>query len=272
MVNGYVPTSLNEALSLLSANALVPYAGGTDLMIEEDREGAYLFLHKIPELKQLREDEEYLYIGAGCTFTELLESELTPAILKEALALIAAPAIRNEGTIGGNIGNGSAKADSALIFFVADAKLRLASSRGERIVPIQAFYKGRKQLDLAPDELIVEVQLPKKWLDSYYYHKVGARKALAISRLAFAGLMAVEGGKIAHCATAFGAVSDVIIRREDIDAMLIGKTLEEAKAAKGAYLQAYDDAIVPIRGRVSAEYRKQVCQNLLEDFLERFGI
>ncbi len=272
MVNGYAPTSLSEALDLLAAHKLTPYAGGTDLMIEEEREDAFLFLHNIPELKTVTQDDEYLRFGAGCTFTELLEHTLTPALLKEALALIAAPAIRNEGTIGGNIGNGSAKADSALIFFVTDAKLRLVSSKGERIVPIKAFYKGRKQLDRASDELIAEVLMPKKWLGGYTYQKVGARKALAISRLSFAGLMTIENGTIAHCATAFGAVSDVIIRREDLDAMLVGKTVEEAKAEKAAYLKAFDTAIVPIRGRVSEEYRKNVCLNLLGDFLTQFGI
>lgn len=272
MVNGYNPTSLREALELLAAHSLTPYAGGTDLMIDENRTESYLFLHRIPELKQVYEDEDLVYLGAGCTFSELLEHELTPALLREALALIAAPAIRNEGTIGGNIANGSSKADSALIFFVTDSRLRLASERGERIVAIQEFYKGSKQVDLAPDELIVEVQIPKRWLRSYYYQKVGARKALAISRLSFAGLMTIEEGRVVHCATAFGAVASVVIRRADIDSLLVGKTLNEAKAVKKAYLDAYEEAIVPVRGRVSAEYRKQVCLNVLQDFLEQFGI
>lgn len=272
MVNGYAPSSLNEALDLLAKSKLTPYAGGTDLMIEEKRDDTYLFLHNIAELKSVREDHETIYLGAGCTFAELLEHETTPALLKEALALIAAPAIRNEGTIGGNIGNGSAKADSVLIFFVTDAKIKLASSRRERVVPIAEFYKGRKQLDLESDELIVEVQMPKKWLGSYYYEKVGARKALAISRLSFAGLMTIEQGVITHCATAFGAVADTVIRRNDIDELLIGKTLEEARGVKEAYLKAYEEVIVPIQGRVSAEYRKQVCLNLLRDFLAQYGI
>lgn len=74
--------------------------------------------------------------------------------------------------------------------------------------------------------------MPKKWLSSYSYQKVGARKALAISRLSFGGLMTIEDGKIVYCATAFDAVSDVIIRREDLDAMLIEKTIAEAKVEK----------------------------------------
>jgi CO/xanthine dehydrogenase FAD-binding subunit len=261
----FIPTTLDAALKLRAEFPLTPYAGGTDLMI--DGRGPYLFLHRIPELRGVSEDGEHIRFGAGCTFTEVLENPLTPAILKDAVSLIGAPGIRNIGTIGGNIGNGSAKADSALIFFVTDSKIRLASAAGERVVPIEAFYLGRKKLDIASDELITEILVPKRWLSRYYYKKVGARKALAISRISFAGLMTVEDGKIAHCATAFGAVSNVIIRRGDIDSMLVGSTPDEARDMKNAYIEAFDGAIVPTQGRVSSGYRKAVCLNLLSDFL-----
>ena len=146
------------------------------------------------------------------------------------------------------------------------------SKDNERIVPIKSFYKGKKQLDLEPNELIVEVFFPKEALGNYYYQKVGARKALAISRISFAGLLKVEKNVIVNCATAFGVVSDVVIRRNDIDALFIGKTINEAQALKDEYFKAYDEAIVPIRGRVSEEYRKDVCMNLLNDFLNVNGI
>ena len=272
MVNGFHPTSLQEALAIRSQSDAIPYAGGTVLMIGEHRPGSYLFLHDVPELKRVYLEDDVLHLGAGCTFTELLEHPLTPSLLKEALAQIAAPAIRNEGTIGGNIGNGSAKADSALVFFAADASLKLESVRGARILPIREFYLGRKKLALQTDELITEVLLPLRWLESYVYQKIGARNALAISRVSFAGLLTVESGVIAHLSVAFGAVSDVVIRRADIDSLLIGKPITEAKARKEAYIAAYSEAIVPTRGRVSAEYRKTVCINLLRDFLAHFDI
>jgi xanthine dehydrogenase FAD-binding subunit len=272
MVTGYRPTSLKEALDILEKEAVTPYSGGTDLMIEPDNSAKYLFLSKVPEMKMIVEDKEYIRIGAACTFTEIMEGERAPAILKEAVSQIAAPAIRNLGTVGGNICNGSPKADSALIFFATDAKLRLVSSRGERILPVTEFYLGRKKTALQVDELLIEILMNKTGLGNYYYKKVGARDALAISRVSFAGVLNVADDKILNCMTAFGAVSDVIIRRADIDAMLIGKTLEEAKVVKLEYLAAYDHALVPIRGRISAEYRKSVCMNLLRDFLESNGI
>jgi CO/xanthine dehydrogenase FAD-binding subunit len=272
MVNGFIATSLKEALSAMAKGSYTPYVGGTDLMVGEREQANYLFLHKVPEMRQISEDEKYLRIGASCTFTEVLQNPKTHPLLKQSIRELAAPAIRNLGTIGGNIGNGSAKADTVLIFFVTDSLVRIASVRGERIVPIQKFYKGRKQLDLAPDELIVEVLMPKNLPSSWYYKKIGARQALAISRVAFAALMDIQSGRIISCATGFGAISAMVIRRPDFDAMLEGKTVEEAKEAKQAYLEAYRSILNPIEGRVPAEYRKTVCLNLLSDFLDQNGI
>ena len=294
--NSHTPTTLAEALELLASEKLIPYAGGTDLMVKEEHEHPFLFLHNIAELKGIKEDAEFVRIGAAVTYSELLEDARTPPILREAISTIAAPAIRNVATLGGNITNASPKGDGALVCFATDALLRLVRNEAgriaegvaegvtegvaegvtegvsegvaERIVPISEFYLGRGKTVLGPDELLAEILIPKRWLVNYSYCKVGARKALAISRVSFAGLLALDAGIVAHLAMAFGAVEDIIIRKPQLDAMLIGKTLEKARALKGRLLDAYNEAIVPIRGRVSAEYRKQVCLNLIEDFLD----
>lgn len=273
MVNGYTAASLREALKLRKAHPeAVPYAGGTDLMVENRPGVTYLFLNKVPELKTITEDAQYVRISAGVTFTEALSDERVPRLMKEAVSRIAAPAIRNAGTFGGNLGNGSAKADSVLIEFAADAKLRLVSLDGERTVDVDQFYLGRKKLDLAPDELIAEILLPKTGLERYFYQKVGGREALAISRVSFAGVFSEKDGKITNIAAAFGAVADTVLRFKDIESMLLGKTITEAKARKADYLAAYGERMQLTRGRVSAEYRKTVCLNLLGAFLEEQGI
>ena len=272
MVNGFRPKSLREALQILDENEVVLYAGGTDLMIEGREDSCYLFLDLLSELRTIREDGNYIRIGAAVTFTEVLNCELVPAIMKAAVLQIAAPAIRNLGTMGGNIGNGSAKADSVLIDYVCDAKLLIASTRGERTVDIDKFYKGRKKLDLDADELLVEILLPKTGLENYYYKKVGARNALAISRVAFAGVIKMDGDIIKDISIAFGSISDTILRFKSIEDMLRGKTLSEAKQVRADFIAKYGEAIVPTRGRVSSEYRKTVCLNLLSDFLANKGI
>ena len=272
MVNGFVAASLQEALEIRASQNVVPYSGGTDLMVENRPDVSYLFLAKIPELKGIKADGEYIRIGAEVTFTQALESPLVPPLMKEAVALIAAPAIRNAGTFAGNIGNGSAKADSVLIDFVADAKLCLSSLRGTRVVDMDKFYLGRKKLDLQNDELITEILLPSTGLENYYYKKIGGRNALAISRVSFAGVIQMDGDRILSFAAGFGAVADTVLRFKDLEAMLIGKTLSEAAAIKADVLNAYSDRMVLTRGRVSAEYRKTVCLNLLNDFMTEKGI
>jgi CO/xanthine dehydrogenase FAD-binding subunit len=263
-----MPKTLQEALEFRKNPALIPYAGGTDLMVQSKEDACYLFLNSVPELKQISRDSEYIRFGAACTFTEVIENPLSPGILKEACLNIAAPAIRNAGTVGGNIGNGSPKADSALIFLVTDSLLVLQNTESKRIIPLKDFYMGRKKLNLKPDELIVEILMPGQNYENYYYKKVAARNALAISRLSFAGIIDIQDGAVKNFATAFGALSDVIIRPDDIDKMLIGKTVSQAKGFLEQYKKAMSDVIMPIKGRVSAEYRKTVALNLLSDFLD----
>ena len=66
----YLPTTIKEALELRSQKSVVPYGGGTDLMIDAEQNISYLFLHKVPEMKKIREVEDCIHIGASCTFTE----------------------------------------------------------------------------------------------------------------------------------------------------------------------------------------------------------
>ena len=269
---GYLPETLAEALEIRAAEKVVPYAGGTDLMVEAEEHATYLFLNQLAELSRINVTEDTLEIGAACTYTELLHHEAVPQVLKDAMILIASPATRNQATVAGNICNASPKADSALILVAAGAKLRLRSVHGERIVPIGEFFVGRGKTILRDDELLTEILMPRRGLDDYYYKKIGARAAMAISRVSFVAIYGEENGVITRMAAAFGAVSGVILRFPEFEAMMIGKTVAEAKAIKSEFLAKYDEAIVPIRGRVSATYRKQACMSLLNDFLESRGI
>ena len=272
MVNGYAPASLQEALEIRAGQDVTPYAGGTDLMVKRRPDAQYLFIGRLPELRRITEDESFIRIGAAVTFTEALADPRVPPLMKAAVSRIGSPAIRNAGTFGGNIGNASAKADSVPVELAADAKLRLVSLRGERILEIEDFYHGHGTHDLGPDELIAEILLPRTGLDHWYYEKVGGRSALAISRISFAGVFDMREDRITKAAAAFGAVSDTVLRFRDLEAMLIGRSAEEARLLKPDFLRAYDERLQLTEGRVSARYRKGVCLKLLENFLSSFGI
>lgn len=268
MKNGFNANSLQDALKVRAENDCVLYAGGTDLMVENRKDPVYLFLSGVPELKVIEKTDRGLEIGSGVTFTQAIGDALIPELMKEALTRIAAPAVRNAGTFGGNLGNGSAKADSVLIEYVLDARLVISSVKGEREIAVEDFYKGRKELDLGSDEIITKIILPDIPEYKYYYQKVGGRNALAISRVSFAGVFSEDNGKITRIAAAFGAVAPTVLRYKDIEDKLIGKTKDEFASVKEDIISEYADRMQLTKGRVSAEYRKTVCMNLLRDFYD----
>ncbi len=266
MVNGNYATNLTDALEFLAGNNTKIYAGGTDIMIKPPVDGNILFIDSIPELLQIEELEDGLHIGAAVSFSKLYNSEIIPEVLKTAVSKIAAPAIRNNGTIGGNIANGSPKADTAVVLFSLDARLKICSKNAERIVEIADFYEGRGKVKLASNEILTEVIIPKSDYSNFSYHKISAREALAISRLSFAGIVEKDGDKIKNLAISFGAVSDTVLRFKDIESKLIGKSCDECKEMLDEILLEYDKRIIPTSGRVSAEYRKNLVNRLLKEF------
>jgi len=277
--NLWIPITLESAVVTIAYTKAVPYAGGTDLMVQANESIEYLYLGQIAEMREIYLNQDInqhtggiLRIGAAVTFAELIAHPLVPQILKDACREVGAPAIRNMGTIGGNIANGSAKADVALICRLLDASLNLHSIRGVRNLPIVDFYQENKILDLQEDELLVEILLPIRSHTRYFFHKVSARQALAISRISVAACITVFEGRITHFASAFGAITDVILRPYEIDQLFIGLTIREAQEVRLQYLTAMHLFIQPIQGRVSAEYRKDVCMNLLSEALDQLLI
>lgn len=269
MVNTSFPKTLTEALKIKSESAsLLPYAGGTDLMVNR-REGAQLlFLNAIPELKEIRESADSLVFGACCTYAQLLESKKLPGVLHRAIVEIASPAIRNMGTVGGNICNASPAGDTLPPLYALDASVLLASVRGQREMPLASFIRGVRKIDLAPDEILAAIILPRQNFTSDYYKKVGARSAVAISKASFAGFKRIENGVLAAIPMAFGSVAPTVVRSPEIESVLIGKTPAEAGKMSDAVAQMYAPLITPINDqRSTAEYRKKVCLSLLRDFL-----
>lgn len=267
MVEQYHPRSLEEALQIRETTGATPYAGGTDLMVHP-REGAvYLFLDRIPELQAVTAENGKLTVGSACTFTRLIQEPLVPPLVKEAVSHIAAPAIRNIGTVGGNICNASPKADSAMALIACDACVQLTSRQKVRVIPLNDFYLGRGSTVLREDELLTKIIVPQRENTRWFYQKVGGRASLAISRISFAGVFQKdERGRIAVCSATFGAVSSRILRFPQLEKMLLGKTAEEVGAVLPRCREAYQQEIVPTPGRVSAAYRHTVCMNLLQAF------
>ena len=272
-----VPVSLDEALRILASEPGVwkPFAGGTDLMVLLEAgkltHTRYVDLWSLDELRGITATPDAVELGALATYSDVLADPVMQAefaLMCRAAAETGGIATQNRGTVGGNIANASPAADTPPVLLVYDAVLEIASVRGTRTVPYRQFHTGYKTMDLAADEVIARIRLPRGrsgWREQY--RKVGPRRAQAISKVCFAASARVEGGVIADVRLAFGSVAPTVVRCAHAEAAVLsrridGATIGDARAALTSDLSPISDI------RSTARYRLRVAQNLLTDFLE----
>jgi CO/xanthine dehydrogenase FAD-binding subunit len=270
------PGSLDAVLNLLATEPgeWTPIAGGTELMVAHaaGRLGPskLVSLWGVRELRFITAGTERISIGAGATFRDLRAHECIAAQLPlaaKAASWIGSIANQSRATVGGNLVNGSPAADSSPAFLVYDAEIEVVSVRGSRRIPYAAFHTGYKRNAMAPDELLFAVHLPLRFAQHrQYLRKVGTRRAMAIAKVALAATAIVEDCVIGDLRLAAASLAAFPTRLYQTEAALLGKrvdarTIESAGEALLAEAKPIDDI------RSTAEYRKRVARNLLQEFL-----
>jgi CO/xanthine dehydrogenase FAD-binding subunit len=206
-----------------AAADVVPMAGGTDLLVHwpvqpETRERTYLDLWGLEELTRLRWTDGWLELGALVTYWDVIrdgQAERELPILAEAARQVGAIQIQARGTWGGNIANASPAADGVPVLMACDARVVLTSVRGDRELPLERFYHGYKEMDLAPDELVTAIRIPRRSRPVQRFVKVGARRAQAIAKVGLAIARSEEGWR---CVAA--SVAPTVRRCPSIEARL----------------------------------------------------
>ncbi len=277
------PRTLAEALGMLAEHGpdVMPIAGGTNLIVDlrdgNHRPQALLDLGPLRELRGVRGENgaggapSQLVIGGGTTITDLLESDLIAAhapVVRGAAALFANPLIRNRATVGGNLADASPAADMAPPLLALDAEVELTAQDAVRWVPLEAFLVGVRTTLRQPHELLTAVRWPLPPAGSgWAYHKVGLRKADAISVLSVAVLLAPDGnGACGRARIALGAVAPRPIRAHEAEDLLAGRLLTSEVIAEAANLAA--SATRPISDiRGSAAYRRRVTEVVVRRLL-----
>lgn len=271
----YNPKNLGEALVLLNRHrGATVFAGGTDLMVTRKFSPVVVFVNGLEELRRVGYENSCLKLGAGLTYSELIRMEI-PQIMKDVFSQVASPAIRNRGTIGGNICNASPAGDTLPMWYALEAEVELASAddRGiitRRTVPVKEFIHGVRKTDRKENELLTAVLIPAENLskDNFFcFEKVGARRSEAISKLSFFGTARVEDGKIVRAEAAFGAVGTTVVSADDPDRLWKGLTKEELREKREEITEEYMRGVKPIDDqRSTAAYRREAAENLFRNF------
>ncbi len=270
------PASLGEALDALARDngTWKPFAGGTDLMVLLEAgklaHQNYVNIWNLKELRGIEVNDDFVTLGALTTYTEVQQHPVMRTefpMLCQAAKETGGIAIQNRGTLGGNIVNASPAADSPPALLAYDAELVLISKRGERKIPYSKFHIGYKQMDIAPDELLRAIRLPRtNEPATHYYRKVGTRKAQAISKVCFAALAQTIENRIARVRIALGSVAPIPIRCHRTEQALENQPLTNEVFEDA--LQTLVTEITPIDDlRSTRDYRLRVSSNLLRDFL-----
>ena len=267
--NFFAPTSLEDAVRFKAAHrGCVIVQGATDVGVWITKRHftapAMLSLAKIDALRTMREEDGHIAVGANISLTQF-ESFIRDRIpeLHRILKIFGSPQIKNAGTLVGNIANGSPIGDTLPYLFVADAQLEIAGTGGTRLVSINSFYRGYKQFDLKPDEIITRVFVPVVH-DTIKLYKVSRRNDLDISAFTAAIRMRVNG-HIEEARIAYGGVAPTVIRLPKTEAFLAGKapSLEVFERA-GEIARGEVKPISDVRG--SAEYRLLLAENIMSKF------
>ena len=263
------PTTLAELLRLRAAHpqALIA-AGTTDVGLwvtkQHRRFGQIIDVTRVTELRRIERGAHSLSIGAAASLTEAFDAlaESRPQ-LKPFFDRFAGLPVRESGTLGGNVANGSPIGDSMPLLIALGATLVLASTRGERTLPIEDFYLAYRKTALAPDEVLARIEVPKptphEWLRA---DKISKRFEDDISAVCLAVALQVEDGVIHSARIGAGGVAAVPARAIQTEAALAGQQCAEAIFdAAATVLEAEFKPLSDMRA--SSAYRRAVLGNLL---------
>ena len=275
MWNEYLSaTTLDETLRLLAEKGEKArlIAGATDLMLELERgvrKGieTVIDISHLPNLERITLDEdENIHLGPLVTHnaaaaSKLLRERAFPLVC--AAWQVGAPQIRNRGTVAGNLITASPANDTITPLMALGAWVVLASTRGERRVPLHEFYTGVRKTVLQPDEMLVDIALPALRADQHgIFLKLGLRRAQAISLVNVALILDLRPAGVKSAVITLGAVAPTIIHAPEAEAYLVGKQLTDEVIARAGELAA--GAARPIDDlRGSAAYRTAMTRVLV---------
>lgn len=276
----YKPETIKEALKLLnkysSSGKII--AGGTDLIIhlkenKLDLE-TLIDISDIKNMKFIKEENGFIEIGANITFTELIKSSIINENIKgliDAAKNIGSPQIRNRGTIGGNICNGSTAADIVPPLLSLDSILTIMNKDKTREIPLEKIYTDKGKVDLKENEILYSIKFikPSQYLS---FVKLGLRKALAITKINISVLLDIDDdNKIIEIRIASGALEKHPIRERNLENFLKDKVLnnELIDKAKDIFTRELEERL---GARYSKEFKINISENILEKVLkEAFG-
>lgn len=267
----HAPASLPEALALLAkyGEEAKVLAGGQSLLpllkLRLGHAAHLVDIGRIPGLEYIREEGGMLRIGGRTRESALEHSEVVKArypILLDTAKVIADPLVRNMATVGGNLAHGDPGNDHPATMIALRAQVVAIGPRGERVIPIEQFFKGLFRTALKPDEVLTELRIPAPPARSGgAYLKLERKVGDYATAAAAAQVTLSAGGTVEKVGLALTNVGPTPIHCTEAEAYLTGKQPDEATLKEAAKLAAKAAAPSADR-RGSVEYKREMARVL----------
>jgi aerobic carbon-monoxide dehydrogenase medium subunit len=231
-------TSLDDALGALAGGEAKVLAGGMSLLplmkLRLAQPAKLVDIGRLDELKRLGPTADGGYeIGALVTYSQVMEATALD-FARDCIAQIGDVQVRNRGTVGGSIAHADPASDAPALALALDYSVVLRSKGGERVVPVDGFFQGAFQTDIAPDEILTSMRrgpLPAGAKGSY--QKL-AHPASGYSIVGVCAVVAMDGGSISHARVALTGVGEVAYRAKAVESALMGSDGSAAAVAAAA--------------------------------------
>jgi xanthine dehydrogenase small subunit len=268
----FAPRSSDEMAQLMQeCPEATVLAGGTDVglwVTKQHRDlDVVIYAGSVSELRTQTTTDLHLEIGAAVSLSDAMQLiiEHYPT-LEELFLRFASPPIRNAGTLGGNVANGSPIGDTMPALLVLDTSLVLRKGDDHRTLPLVDFYLDYMQNALEPGEFVEKILIPLpvkgEHVESY---KISKRFDQDISAVCGAYRLVLDGGNVADVKIAYGGMAAIPKRAENCENVLRGNTWNEALV--GEAMNALEKDFTPLSDmRSTANYRRRICGNLLYRF------
>ena len=268
----FAPATVVELAEILAQHpGATLLAGGTDVGLWVTKRHRALpvivYTGKVAELRRIEETPGGLEIGAGASYTDALESLAAyDESFGELLRRLGSVQIRNAGTLGGNIANGSPIGDGMPPLIALGAKIVLRAAGRARTLNLEDYFIAYGKQDRRPDEFLEKIIVSRRTEGVLFKtYKISKRFDQDISAVCGAFALTLEGGKIAGARLAFGGMAATPKRAEAAERVLTGKPWDE-EAARAAMTALAQDFTPLSDMRAGADYRMTVAQNLLYRF------
>ena len=225
-----------------------------------------LYIGGVDELKRIETHGDMLSIGAGASLEAAWQALVArwPS-LADVWLRFAGPPLRNSGTMGGNVANGSPIGDSAPVLMALDARLVLRHGKRLRRLSLAKFYNGYMTNDLAAGEFVQAIEVPLTGRAEVRAYKISKRFDCDISAVCAGLAVELDGNAVKTVRLAFGGMAATVRRAAKAETAVVGQSWTDATLS--AAQQALADDFAPLTDmRAGAAYRLQVAQNLLKRF------